>query len=127
MRFGILTLKHPAMVGQLMGKEFKPMTSRIVSSFAWVLTALVTAAIAMGQQPARGTLKICRNVPVPDGYVIVAFVTTPLCPNGAYVIKKEPSGAIRKEAASVPGVQANARQAQPQTTSRPRRVGSAAQ
>ncbi len=38
-------------------------------------------------QPA--TLKICQGVPVPPGYVIIAYITSSACPHGAYVIKKQ--------------------------------------
>ncbi|MCA1576264.1 MAG: VWA domain-containing protein [Acidobacteria bacterium] len=36
-----------------------------------------------------GSLQICQGVPLPDGYVIVAYVTTTACPHGAYVLKKK--------------------------------------
>ncbi len=38
-----------------------------------------------------GSLQICQGVPLPDGYVIVAYVTTTACPHGAYVLKKKES------------------------------------
>ena len=46
------------------------------------------------KQPPRvsarsGSLQICQGVPLPDGYVIVAYVTTTACPHGAYVLKKK--------------------------------------
>src|SRR5688572_16741531 len=34
-------------------------------------------------------LTICQGVPVPSGYVIVAYMTTSACPHGAYVIRKQ--------------------------------------
>lgn len=103
------------------------MTNRTVSTLACVLLAMATAAIAIGQRATQSTLKICRNVPVPEGYVIVAFVTSPVCPNGAYVIKKEPAGAIKRGDAGAQGVQfGTPGQAEPQA-SRPRRVGASAQ
>src|SRR5918994_4734684 len=36
-------------------------------------------------------LTICQGVPVPAGYVIVAYITTSACPHGAYVIRKQDS------------------------------------
>src|SRR5688500_9707458 len=36
-------------------------------------------------------LTICQGVPVPTGYVIVAYITTSACPHGAYVIRKQDS------------------------------------
>jgi len=39
--------------------------------------------------PAKpDSLTICQGVPVPKGYVIVAYITSSACPHGAYVIKK---------------------------------------
>src|SRR5688572_30986670 len=40
-------------------------------------------------QPRSETLKICQGVPVPAGYVIIAYLTTSACPHGAYVLKKQ--------------------------------------
>jgi len=34
-------------------------------------------------------MKICQGVPVPDGYVIVAYMTSAACPHGAYILKKQ--------------------------------------
>ncbi|MDQ3819934.1 MAG: VWA domain-containing protein, partial [Acidobacteriota bacterium] len=99
------------------------MTSRTVHSLALCLIVIATAGVAAGQQAKQSTLKICRNVPVPEGYIIVAFVTTPVCPNGAYVIKKEPSGGIKREATGAPDVKGGALKQAELQASRPRRVG----
>jgi Ca-activated chloride channel homolog len=40
-------------------------------------------------QPRNETLKICQGVPVPAGYVIVAYMTSSACPHGAYVLRKQ--------------------------------------
>src|SRR5256714_1422561 len=40
-------------------------------------------------QPRSEGLKICQGVPVPAGYVIIAYMTTSACPHGAYVLKKQ--------------------------------------
>lgn len=62
--------------------------------------------------PARThTLKICQGVPIPEGYIIVAYESSSSCPHGAYVLKKE-DGA--------PAPQAPAAKV---TASRPRKVG----
>ncbi|MDQ5845159.1 MAG: VWA domain-containing protein [Acidobacteriota bacterium] len=37
------------------------------------------------------TLKICQGVPVPTGYVVVAYMTSSACPHGAYVLRKQDS------------------------------------
>lgn len=40
--------------------------------------------------PARGqTLKICQGVPVPEGYIIVAYENSSSCQHGAYLLKKD--------------------------------------
>ena len=41
----------------------------------------------------QGAVKICRGVSIPDGYTIVAETTSPACPDGAYVIKRETASA----------------------------------
>jgi Ca-activated chloride channel homolog len=57
------------------------------------------------RNPARDkTLKICQGVPIPEGYIIVAYESSSSCPHGAYVLKKDD------------GSQA------PATASRPRKV-----
>ena len=64
--------------------------------------------------PARGqTLKICQGVPIPAGYVIVAYETLSSCSHGAYVLKRDDGSGARKPAAETT------------TASRPRKVGSA--
>ena len=35
------------------------------------------------------TVKICKGLAIPEGYVIVGYGTSSACPNGAYVLKKE--------------------------------------
>jgi len=75
------------------------MKSPVASLF---LTVSLLSAIALGQSTnqtvnknrERGksrsaTLKICQGVPIPDGYVIVAYETASACPHGAYVLKKQ--------------------------------------
>ena len=40
-------------------------------------------------KPRTETLRICQGVPVPEGYVIVAYMTSSACPHGAYLLKKQ--------------------------------------
>ena len=40
-------------------------------------------------KPRNDTLKICQGVSVPDGYVIIAYMTSTACPHGAYLLKKQ--------------------------------------
>ncbi|HXI22968.1 MAG TPA: VWA domain-containing protein [Pyrinomonadaceae bacterium] len=64
-----------------------------------VLT-FVSGIIVQGQTPPRSanktatkprsdTMKICQGVPVPDGYIIIAYMTSAACPHGAYLLKKQ--------------------------------------
>ncbi len=60
-------------------------------------------------KPARGqTLRICQGVPIPEGYIIVAYENSSSCPHGAYVLKKD-DGSTAPVATT--------------TASRPRKVG----
>jgi Ca-activated chloride channel homolog len=90
-----------------------------VASFFFLAVLLSATAVSQtreqGAKKSRerpSSLKICQGVPVPDGYVIVGYVTLSACPHGAYLLKKqEVSNAVVSQAAA------------PQTTSsRPRRV-----
>lgn len=72
------------------------------SSVAFFLALIIfTSGSIRGQAPSRkanqgevskprnDTLKICQGVPVPDGYVIIAYMTSAACPHGAYLLKKQ--------------------------------------
>ena len=101
------------------------------------------------KQPLRvsarsGTLQICQGVPLPDGYVIVAYVTTTACPHGAYVLKRKEASAsdatrsdargviessqppvgVKKTSVASPKKTSSEPAATRATTSRPRRVNS---
>jgi VWFA-related protein len=65
-----------------------------------LVLALSAGMITPGQSPSRAgnkadnkprgeTIKICQGVPIPDGYVIVAYMTSSACPHGAYILKKQ--------------------------------------
>ena len=68
----------------------------------------------------NGELKICQGVSLPDGYIIVGYETTPACPHGAYVLRKQdpPSRAKPDPAAG----RSPLRDSFPEISSRPRRV-----
>jgi Ca-activated chloride channel homolog len=72
------------------------------SSVAFFLALTIfTSGSIRGQAPSRranqgevsksrnDTLKICQGVPIPDGYVIIAYMTSAACPHGAYLLKKQ--------------------------------------
>src|SRR2546421_6817527 len=74
-----------------------------MKSFVAFLLVLTTfyAGVTRGQSPSRttnqraasqtrsATLRICQGVPIPDGYVIIAYMTSTACPHGAYLLKKQ--------------------------------------
>ena len=113
----------------------------VASFFLLVSLLLPTAAgqtrdqEARKQSPSRSnTLKICQGVALPDGYVIVGYVSSSLCPHGAYLLKKQdsPHSPQRQEAARANAVTSDVNAAvttapreaeQPTVRSRPRRVG----
>ena len=70
-------------------------------AFLLVLTTVSSGVITHGQTPPRKgkqtavikprteTLRICQGVPIPEGYVIIAYMTSSACPHGAYILKKQ--------------------------------------
>jgi hypothetical protein len=65
---------------------------------AGFLVLSLVSIIAFGQttnkrtkrdQAGGKTLKICQGVPIPEGYIIVAYENLPSCLHGAYVLKKD--------------------------------------
>src|SRR5882724_11533795 len=74
-----------------------------MKSFVAFLLVLTTfySGVTRGQSPSRtanqragsqtrsATLRICQGVPIPDGYVIIACMTSTACPHGAYLLKKQ--------------------------------------
>jgi len=70
-----------------------------MKSLVACLLVLATFAMGVGQRqsprrpqnikaPATQTIRICQGVPIPDGYVIVAYLTSTACPHGSYVLKR---------------------------------------
>jgi Ca-activated chloride channel family protein len=99
-----------------------------VASFCLLLLSLLAATgvaqTGSKKQPERasarsGNLQICQGVPLPDGYVIVAYVSTTKCPHGAYVLSKKEPPKVPDPVAS--GPPQSAPQQQP-VKSRPRKV-----
>ena len=67
-----------------------------VASFILLVSLLsaVTLAQTGGKKqrqppPSRGDLKICQGIAIPDGYIIVGYVTNAACPHGAYLLRKQ--------------------------------------
>ena len=70
-----------------------------MKSLVACLLVLATFATGVGQRqnprrsqnntaPRTQVIRICQGVPIPDGYVIVAYLTSAACPHGSYVLKK---------------------------------------
>ena len=79
-------------------------TMRFFVAVFLVLTMFSSGAVTLGQNPPRRatdksapkssqskseTIKICQGVPIPDGYVVVAYLTSAACPHGAYLLRKQ--------------------------------------
>jgi VWFA-related protein len=67
-------------------------------AFLLVLTVFGSAAVAQRQpqrqksavgKPPGETIRICQGLPIPDGYVIIAYMTSSACSHGAYLLKKQ--------------------------------------
>ena len=121
--------------------------NRPVASFFLVLSLFSSAAFPQTREPGTkkqserppsrsNTLKICQGVALPDGYVIVGYVSSALCPHGAYLLKRQETSTQRQEPprANVAATTARPEPAVSQTTtpqtttrSRPRRVGNEAE
>ena len=94
--FLALSLVSAIVLGQTTNQKAKRGTSK-------------TGTLAI--DPARGTtLKICQGVPLPQGYIIVAYENSSSCPHGAYVIKKDDGSPVPQERVTTT------------TASRPRKV-----
>lgn len=72
---------------------------RLCVAFLLVLTVLGSVAVAQRQpqrqksavgKPPGETIRICQGLPIPDGYVIVAYMTSSTCAHGAYLLKRQP-------------------------------------
>jgi hypothetical protein len=59
-------------------------------AFTGFLVLSLVSTIVFGQttnqsakRDASKTLRICQGVPIPEGYIIVAYENSALCPHGA--------------------------------------------
>jgi VWFA-related protein len=69
--------------------------------FLMVTSLTLTGTVAQNQsarrkvaknessKPANDTMTICQGLALPPGYVIVGYMTSSVCPHGAYVLKKQ--------------------------------------
>ena len=57
---------------------------------AFFLFAAVVPCVASAQNNNQsGKIKICHGLPIPEGYMIVAFEPHAACPQGAYILQNE--------------------------------------
>ena len=82
-------------------KVFKGVTTmKFFVAFLLVLTTF-SSGVTQGQtasrrakqsavsKPRSETIRICQGVPIPEGYVVIAYMTSAVCPHGAYLLKKQ--------------------------------------
>lgn len=74
---------------------------KLYVAFFLVLSTFSSGVAIKGQAPLRKgnqgqsnktrteTIRICQGLAVPDGYVIIAYLTSSACPHGAYLLKKQ--------------------------------------
>lgn len=94
----------------------------VVSLLPSVAFAQTKTQRVQREKASGGPLRICQGVPIPPGYVIVAYETSTSCPHGAYVLKKENAQSRFVPPATEPAAQPAASAA---TASRPRKVNAA--
>jgi len=90
----------------------------VVSLLPSVAFAQTKTQKVQREKASGGPLRICQGVPIPPGYVIVAYETSSSCPHGAYVLKRETAQSRFVPLASEPA-------ASTATASRPRKVNTA--
>src|SRR5260221_2565206 len=81
--------------------ESRTATMKSFVAFLIVTILALTGTVAQNQTARRkvskneagksgnDTMKICQGLALPQGYVIVGFMTSSACPHGAYVLKKQ--------------------------------------
>ena len=102
---------------------------RQVASFFLAVSLFPAVALPQGRDQAAkrsstrsNTLKICQGLAIPDGYVIVGYVSSALCPHGAYLLKKQESPQRPEpRAGAAPANRSDATTAEPQRTVGPQR------
>lgn len=70
-------------------------------AFLLLLTVISSGAVTQAQtaprkqnnpavsNPRSQTMRICQGLPIPEGYVVIAYMTSSACAHGAYVLKKQ--------------------------------------
>ena len=118
---------------------------RTVASFFLLVSVLSSPLAQTGERGAKkerqrasarsGNLQICQGLPLPDGYIIVGYVSSTTCPHGAYLLKKKESTSsdavvtahskapLPQPAGASAAVPNTAAASAPSVASRPRRTG----
>jgi Ca-activated chloride channel homolog len=74
----------------------------LVVGFLVLLQVTAFGQITKPGSKSGNNLRICKGVPIPDGYVIVAYESSASCPHGAYVLRKDDGSAVAPVPASRP-------------------------
>src|SRR5947208_733160 len=81
--------------------ESRIATMKLFVAFLIVTILALTGTVAQNQttrskvaknevsKPGNDTMKICQGLTIPQGYVIVGYTTSSVCPHGAYLLKKQ--------------------------------------
>jgi VWFA-related protein len=86
----------PKFYSSVGGSDMKSLVASLFLLTSVILLAAIVPAQTTHRRVSNGTLKkprdatvkICQGLPIPDGYIVTAYMTTSACPHGAYVIKK---------------------------------------
>src|SRR6266850_8016465 len=74
---------------------------KLFVAFLMVTILALTGTVAQNQparrkvaknevsKPGNDTMRICQGLAIPQGYTIVGYTTSSVCPHGAYVLKKQ--------------------------------------
>lgn len=65
----------------------------VLSLVSTIVFGQTTKQKAKRSTAKTGTLKICQGLPIPQGYIIVAYQNSSSCPHGAYVLQKDDGSA----------------------------------
>lgn len=74
----------------------------LVVGFLVLLQVTAFGQITKPGSKSGNNLRICKGVPIPEGYVIVAYESSASCPHGAYVLKKDEGSVVAPVPASRP-------------------------
>ena len=77
---------------------------------------------ASPNKPQKSLIRICQGLAIPNGYTIVAYEASLVCPHGAYVLKKDDTDSRFSAAAKTAPPEPRPNNVRVSTASRPRRI-----